>query len=353
MSFSPSIARENASYRRGLILGLTMAEALLLLVFCLMIGLITYLQQAQKQRDIARGEVTTLQSQLAEARKGYERLVQQAGGTTDDSIINPALIETLIKIAGSSQRAVLDETWRRIVRNDEVVRSLAASGVKAEELTKDQIACLRMPAIDRSNANVIEGKAEVLDRLIAQLAAATGAPMLADDVARLAIAGAKTAGHQWPPIINLSEAGGYSFAVGSAALTPQFREKIEGPVVARLLEIASRYDVDIIEVVGHTDEQPINPRPSNLDRTLSKVILGSETIDALVPGDNAGLGLARAVSVVSALRANNKLSKLSILPFSGAQLINVDETLSRLQGGVDAKERRRIEIRLRKSSSAQ
>ncbi len=240
------------------------------------------------------------------------------------------------------------ETWRRIVRNDKTFNSMTAKGLNLANLTDAQIAQLTQSTTERASMLGSMQKATALDDIVNEVSKKVGRQVSVGELTALAIAGSKTVGHQWPPIINLSEAGGYSFAVGSAALTSEFRDKIKGPVIARLVEIASQYDVDIIEVVGHTDEQPINPRPSNLDRDLSRVIQGEATIERLIPGDNAGLGLARAVSVMS---GDKSLSKLSILPLSAAQLVNVDETLARKQGGADAKERRRIEIRLRKSNA--
>lgn len=69
----------------------------------------------------------------------------------------------------------------------------------------------------------------------------------------------------------------------------------------------------------------------------------------LIPADNAGLGLARAVSVTEVLLNDERLSRVAILPYSGAQLFNVNDSLLRTGTGGDVKERRRIEIRLRKS----
>src|SRR5439155_11662744 len=110
------------------------------------------------------------------------------------------------------------------------------------------------------------------------------------------------------------------------------------------------YDVDVIEVVGHTDEQPIGIRTSNLDRGLLPILNGTSEIGTVVPADNAGLGLARAVSVVSVLLQNPALARYKILPLSGAQLINNDETLATSGVSADIPQRRRIEIRLRKST---
>jgi outer membrane protein OmpA-like peptidoglycan-associated protein len=157
------------------------------------------------------------------------------------------------------------------------------------------------------------------------------------------------AGHQWPPIIDLSEANGHYFKTGSAELAPDFRLELMTNVPERIIELIKQYDVDVIEVVGHTDEQPIGIRPSNLDQGLVPVLNGA-AIAGLVPADNAGLGLARAVSVVSVLRQSKLLADYKLIPLSGAQLVNTDETLALRGTPGDIREQRRIEIRLRKSS---
>lgn len=158
-------------------------------------------------------------------------------------------------------------------------------------------------------------------------------------------------GHKWPPMISLSEAGGYFFKLGSAELSTEFEKRLHKVVIPTLLKTAQEFDVDVIEVVGHTDELPIGVKNSNLDRDMVEVLMGNKPIVALRPGDNAGLGIARSVSVVRSLLQDGRLGGLRVLPLSGAQLVKTDETLANgmdVQG--DVKERRRIEIRLRKSA---
>ena len=159
-------------------------------------------------------------------------------------------------------------------------------------------------------------------------------------------------GHQWPPIIKLTDADGYFFESGKATLRPEFEAKIRGPVIEQLLADAQKYDTDVIEVVGHTDEQPIGPRSSNLDKELMSALVNHPAVDTLLPADNAGLGIARAVSVAGVLKADGRLASYKVLPLSGAQLINPDETLVTTLSLRDVRERRRIEIRLRKSTPA-
>ena len=71
----------------------------------------------------------------------------------------------------------------------------------------------------------------------------------------------------------------------------------------------------MIEVVGHTDERPIGMRQySNLDRDLLSVLNNTAGVASLVPADNAGLGLARAVAVVSVLRQSPLLAGYKLIP---------------------------------------
>jgi len=118
----------------------------------------------------------------------------------------------------------------------------------------------------------------------------------------------------------------------------------------QIAALIKKYDVDVIEVVGHTDEQPVGVRQSNLDRGLVPVLRNYAEVSSLAPADNAGLGLARAVSVLSVLSRSPLLAGYKLIPLSGAQLVNTDETLA-IDGvfSGDVRERRRIEIRLRKS----
>jgi hypothetical protein len=115
-------------------------------------------------------------------------------------------------------------------------------------------------------------------------------------------------------------------------------------VISRLLQIAKSFDVDVIEVIGHTDEQPVANRVSNLDRHLSSVILGGTDAGVLQWADNAGLGLALAV--VKVLASDARLGAFRILPLSGAQLIDIDGRLTRWDEQGDVRERRSIEIRM-------
>jgi len=152
-----------------------------------------------------------------------------------------------------------------------------------------------------------------------------------------------------PPIIVLPEAGGFSFSAGSAALSPAFEARLARQVVPRLRAMGRTYDATVIEVIGHTDDVPRQGGgrlPSNLDRTLVPLYLGAETAPPQA-SDNAGLGMARAVSVARFLRLAG-LAEFTIVPLSAGPFLQPDDrTIAGGEARADAG-RRRIEVRLRR-----
>lgn len=104
-----------------------------------------------------------------------------------------------------------------------------------------------------------------------------------------------------PPIITLDEASGYSFGTASADLSPAFKRKLN-EIEDQLVQHVERYDVDVIEIIGHTDGEAFGKgRVSNLDKLLNDAIREELRLDDLKPGSNADLGLMRALSVAQYL----------------------------------------------------
>jgi len=132
-------------------------------------------------------------------------------------------------------------------------------------------------------------------------------------------------------------------------LSVSFTEKLRSVVVPKILKLIKEYKVDIIEIVGHTDEQPLGWRRSNLDTSLLK-FLASQGPLRLTSADNAGLGMARAAAVAKFLMSDPRIGKqYRVLPLSAAQTVNAKGRLATGQNSGDAPDRRRIEIRLRRS----
>jgi flagellar motor protein MotB len=344
------IGRQTASYRQGLVLGLTMAEIMLLLVFCLLIAVGVSLAGERAKRDDALLRLKKVETAAA-ANEAVIKTIRR----------NTRLAELLDRTAKSTSQREIDDFWRKLVESNDVVAKMERQGVPLAALEEGNYVAklqeLMSEGIDPDKIARGVALAAAIDAVIADKKLGNMTPQEIAALLDKGLAAVKPAddgdgrkGHNWPPIINLSEAGGYYFATGSAELTPNFATELRTVVVDRLLEIADSYDVDVIEVIGHTDEQPVNGRASNLDRALSSVTSGGSGAGILQWADNAGLGLARALSVVERLSADPRLRSFRILPLSAAQLIGIDGRLTRFDGHGDVRERRRIEIRMRKST---
>jgi len=335
------IFRQSSSYRQGLVLGLTMAEIVILLIFCLLITMATFLKREQTKREEAEQQVR-VERVSSMAEHNLVMAIKQ----------NPELYERLrSEVVTSSGAKAVDEFWRELVESRNAMAELKKGGLSEKDISD------RLANVDRLNSKGISVEkalrdAEIVGSIEKVMPDAAKSPpqMITDALAR-GLSGDTQSGHQWPPIISLSEADGNFFERGSAELSPDFRDKLMNSTPEEIAALIKKYDVDVIEVVGHTDEQPVGLRQSNLDRDLVPVLKNYAGVDSLVPADNAGLGLARAVSVVSVLNRSPVLSGYKLIPLSGAQLVNTDETLA-IDGifSGDVRERRRIEIRLRKSS---
>jgi flagellar motor protein MotB len=155
---------------------------------------------------------------------------------------------------------------------------------------------------------------------------------------------------EWPPFFSLDETRGYYFDSGKATLKPQVQRNLRDIVIPLLVKNVRDYDVDVLEVIGHTDEVPMT-WVSNLDGRLISASSCRFPIAGLRSSDNAGLAMARAVAVAQMLRADPRLKGITVLPLSGAQMIvPVDTAADGTQRSSDQR-RRRIEIRLRRSTS--
>jgi outer membrane protein OmpA-like peptidoglycan-associated protein len=265
-----------------------------------------------------------------------------------------AVAEKVESLSGLSDPQAIDQYWRELVDSRSVVREIQKT-LTVKELRDGlaNIAAMRANNIDVDKAI---HDAEIVGAINRAMTKPGDPPVSAQNVLDTLARGMAPSpgGHQWPPIIRMSEADGYFFKSGSAELSPSFQETLLTRTPAEILNYIRKYDVDIIEVVGHTDERPIGLRQfSNLDRDLLPVLKSEAAVVSLVPADNAGLGLARAVAVVSVLRQSPLLAGYKLIPLSGAQLVNTDETLAILPSPGDIQQRRRIEIRLRKSSSSE
>src|SRR5689334_17746884 len=121
-----TIGRQTASYRHGLVLGLTMAEIMLLLVFCLLIAVGVALSNERAQRDEA---LTRL--------KKVETTAAADAAVVDTLRRNSRLAELIDRTARSTSRREIDEFWRKLVESNEVVSRMQRQGVSLSALQEE------------------------------------------------------------------------------------------------------------------------------------------------------------------------------------------------------------------------
>ena len=116
------IVQQRSSYRQGLVLGLTMAEIMILLVFCLLIAMATFLKREESRRIVAE---QALQQQLRENEQEHSVLAELKP--------NAALGEKVQDISGLSDPQAIDKYWRELVDARTVVAEIEKSGIPVKE----------------------------------------------------------------------------------------------------------------------------------------------------------------------------------------------------------------------------
>ena len=153
-----------------------------------------------------------------------------------------------------------------------------------------------------------------------------------------------------PPLITISDAKMKTFEIGSAQVSPELSDFLASKV-EEIKESQAKYRTTVIEVVGHTDELSLGPNrrtECNLDGMLLESLNDRANPADLVPCDNVGLGMARAVAVVNELKLLGLGDQFKILPLSAGDAIDTSGGVA--TGDAPARSdpaRRRIEIRLR------
>jgi flagellar motor protein MotB len=356
---------DEREHRRGVILGLTLAEALLLLLFLLMLTLTiplkTVVTQFKPVADLLKAgeneKITDMANRL-KALQEVQAILKSVNA--DQSQLKSLVVVMQPFLSESGDKGTLKALLEEVSRADPsdppaaLKRALEFAKIAGKDIRPDQVSKLAPMAKSAAALDAFAALYKDASQVSPNdppAALKEGLAAAAQSKAETTAARLNTGEHDWPPIITLSEAGGYFFATGKAELSADFERALQAKVIPDLLRLAARYGVDVIEVTGHTDEQPIMPRNSNLDQSLLPVLKGNGPISSLVPSDNAGLGLSRAVAVARIFIADPQIQAYRVLPMSGGQLIDVGERVTEGSKG-DVKERRRIEIRLRRSQKA-
>ncbi|MFC4352283.1 hypothetical protein ACFOW6_12105 [Fodinicurvata halophila] len=326
------IHQQDEAYKRGLVLGLTMAEIVILLLFCLLLALATILLN---RRETIEEYESTIEAQAEEIEDIKENQV------TDEER------EAILKIVRyweeyGPEDTSASEYFSELVLNIENLNSLEEEITKLAEKRESLERQVSRYQEEIDQRDVLEERLANLER---ELDRAREELEEKEEELR-----AETEGHNWPPIIMLKETEGYRFPTGDAELTADFEERLSSSVIPAIERYANEFNVDVIEVIGHTDEQPINRSQSNLDQALLP-FLSNESDAKLIAADNPGLGMARAANVARYLLRDGRLGEYEILPISSAQVVDSSGELADGTESGDVPERRRIEIRLRRSQS--
>ena len=452
-----SIAQAGTNYRKGVIFGLTMAEILLLLIFCLLLFMTTLnkkINEYEKQEIILQNQnqeyltsIQMLEEKNSQYQKNIKTLKNQnslyqnnlnaLGKSTSVpqevyDVVEKMNDEELFKFVENSEIASTvssvdfkkifekAEKWdiatnkpqnldvnkitdfaktlspkelSKLIENSELASTLSsqsfneiikkaeqwdivtnqpqnpkidiitdfAKELKPEELTKlienayaasqieSSVLDAALEEFNKPKEKPLDAALKPMNPKIRELAESVSL----DDLKMLAEGKMEEkveAGNNWPPIISLPEAENYSFKLGSAQLTESFKGQLSNEIVDQILLTLSEYDADLIEVIGHTDLQPMSiARDSNLDNSSSEY-LEVESEVSLRARDNAGLGYARALSVTKHLLETPELKDYTILPYSAAQMITPNHTITTKDDRFDSSQLRRIEIRVRRQN---
>jgi len=383
-----SIAEAGNSYRRGVIFGLTMAEVLLLLIFCLLLFMATL---DEKIEELSKSN-ETLESQNLEYLKENKILLAQNARYKEnidalgqDTSVPVEVYEVVTKmddeelfkfvenseLASTTSSEKFEEVFEKAKQWDTITNQPQNPKVEkitniAKELEPEQLNKLIENAYvaSQTDAEVLDAALEEfnkpkekppepalapIDPKIRELAESVSL----DDLKLLADGKMEEkveAGNNWPPIISLPEAENYSFKLGSAQLTESFKGQLSNEIVNQILRTLSEYDADLIEVIGHTDLQPMSmARVTNLDKSALEYFETADKV-SLRARDNAGLGYARALSVTKHLLQTPELKDYTILPYSAAQMVTPNHTITTKDDKFDSSQLRRIEIRVRRQN---
>lgn len=247
----------------------------------------------------------------------------------------------------------LDETSEQVVNHLQKIPGFAQL---QREKSKLQAEIDRMKQLLDS----AEKEQQRLQKEIKDLVASKGVPP--DQYARVVkdLEQAQKELNDKPPIIRINEGEAYRFPSGSAKMSQEFVNALQEKEFLTLADEIRRRNneeqlkVDTIEIIGHTDGQPI-VASGNLDSALPGFLSGKTgDISALRPGSNNDLGLLRALAVrrawqqfIGGANADPALAKVAVRCYSAGQTLPEDVSLT-IPDSFQMKEERfrRIEMRL-------
>src|ERR1700730_13493296 len=111
------VLQQSSSYRRGVVLGLTMAEIMLLLVFCLLIAITAFLRLEHLKVKAAEKQLREAEAELYREQVEFREVqAQNKNSHTVSSIAqDPGFSELIKSWERAGEAGAVDEFWRELV----------------------------------------------------------------------------------------------------------------------------------------------------------------------------------------------------------------------------------------------
>jgi flagellar motor protein MotB len=158
-----------------------------------------------------------------------------------------------------------------------------------------------------------------------------------------------------PPIIEIEDNGSFRFTSGSAQIPNGMDTYLRSELFKQIEEQVNKNNINIVEIIGHTDGQPNGIIASNLDGNIEKVANNQLPISSLKASSNADLGLMRALAIVQVLKdiqkRSGRLKNVKFNAYSAGQLI-LPKGVKNSDKNNDSR-RRRIEIRFTRETKVE
>src|ERR1700692_4143207 len=184
---SGQIVEQRSSYQRGRVVGLTMAEIMILLVFCLLIAMATFLKREETRRIAAEQQLEQQVAQNERTRDVVATLQKSA-----------ELAEKFQSLSGLSDPQAIDQYWRELVDSRTVVNEIEKGGVTIPERREGiaNAAALHSNGIDIDKAIRDSELVAAINRAMTKPGEPVPAQVILDTIAR-GLAAAGSGGHQW------------------------------------------------------------------------------------------------------------------------------------------------------------
>lgn len=133
-------ARQRSQYKKGVLLGLTVAEAMLLILFALMLALGALLSKKDQSIASLGARLVSVTTQLRSAETRASVLQALAEGRASDEFIREIVLAREQMAAVARERAAIAERERTLAENAELARALA--GISDPQARMRELAAL-------------------------------------------------------------------------------------------------------------------------------------------------------------------------------------------------------------------